>query len=94
MAGGPGRKPAPGPRGPVRHRRRPFVRPMPFGLVSRFATDYLVCMAVLEALERLYQGYGTYEDEMRCRDFFGRVLLASEYYDCYLWMQEYMRECW
>lgn len=78
----------------MRRRRRPFVRPMPFGLVSRFATDYLVCMAVMEALERLYQGYGTYEDEMRCNDFFGRALLASEYYDCYLWMQEYMRECW
>ncbi|MCD7750846.1 MAG: hypothetical protein LUC95_06060 [Lachnospiraceae bacterium] len=67
---------------------------MPFGLVSRYATDYIVCTAVLAALERLYQGYGTVEDEIRCRDFFGRTLLASEYYDCYIWMQEYMRECW
>lgn len=101
-AGGAGTRPAagrpagahPAPHGPARKRRRPFVRPMPFGLVSRYATDYIVCTAVLAALERLYQGYGTVEDEIRCRDFFGRTLLASEYYDCYIWMQEYMRECW
>ena len=101
-AGGAGARPAagrpagahPAPHGPARKRRRPFVRPMPFGLVSRYATDYIVCTAVLAALERLYQGYGTVEDEIRCRDFFGRTLPASEYYDCYIWMQEYMRECW
>ncbi len=89
-----GAHPAPAPHGPARKRRRPFVRPMPFGLVSRYATDYLVCTAVLAALERLYQGYGTVEDEARCTDFFGRRLLPAEYYDCYIWMQEYMRECW
>ncbi len=62
--------------------------------MSRFATDFVVCTAVLAALERLFQGYGTLEDEARCADFFGRRLLPSEYYDCYIWMQEYMRECW